>query len=558
MIYVPKTKDNLSFSRTLGLVALAVSVNAHASDEVAHSVLSSEQGLTQLTQSLSPDLSNNTTITVSGGQGEWQHYSIALPAWATDLLVTTQGGSGDGDLYLRFNQEPTLNDWDCRPYADGNDESCRVDTPSPGNYFVSIRGYRSFSNVQLSVSYDEENEPRSNELENGQTVDSLGDQRGNWQYFTFDVPENALSANVIMEGGSGDADLYVRFANQPDKNNWDCRPYRNGNSEQCNFESPSAGTYHIGLNGYLDYDNVSLVANYVIDDNDDDDNPPATGYCYSEDVNFTASLSQVKANFTGNNWLQTIKDIYQLRWPSGVKLVTAQQNDQYFDQFVKKESFNKLAESLMVAIHEETHMYDLDASRSDWNNYISAFINEQWQPEISVGDGFPRNEILSLIQGDATKTWDDLYLRDAQLGEYKMQGVLTELNAGLTGLIGVGVVGEFVEGVEASNAQDSAAAYMYHLQLYLRQAKANHVGFYNEIKADQKLREFFVIQWLRLHYYLDITKQHDKLKTNIDEILTLIHQPQNVQALEEFTGYSFTLEDNANCLSDDQAFNPSF
>lgn len=80
-------------------------------------------------------------------------------------------------------------------------------------------------------------------------------------------------------------------------------------------------------------------------------------FCNAETLNPTADISDIKSGFNPNNWLQTITGIYERRWPSGKALAQAQANDQYFKGFVDTTSFNKLAESLMVAIHEETHMW---------------------------------------------------------------------------------------------------------------------------------------------------------------------------------------------------------
>ena len=33
------------------------------------------------------------------------------------------GGTGDGDLYVRFGSQPTTSAYDCRPYASGNAET---------------------------------------------------------------------------------------------------------------------------------------------------------------------------------------------------------------------------------------------------------------------------------------------------------------------------------------------------------------------------------------------------------------------------------------------------
>ncbi|MDE1464414.1 hypothetical protein [Spartinivicinus poritis] len=283
-----------------------------------------------------------------------------------------------------------------------------------------------------------------------------------------------------------------------------------------------------------------------------------SGYCYEEVINGGVDITDLKKKFNRYNWLQTIISVYERRWQSGAKLVKAQANDPYFSQFVNKTSFNKMAESLMVAIHEETHMYDLDSSRTEWEQKLTAYVNRFWQPKVPIHGGFPRREIIPLLESNVTKPWDDLYLRDRTQGSYLMQGVLSELNAGLTGLVGVAVVGEYVEGYGASNAMDSAAAYMYHLQLYLRQAKESHFSYYNKIKSEKLFRDFILIQWLRLHYYVKLAKNFSILGTDYQEILDLLYRPNNIKAIEEITGHSVQLSGNKNCLADDDTFEPPF
>src|SRR3546814_8666055 len=65
-----------------------------------------------------------------------------------------------------------------------------------------------------------------------------------------------------MSGGSGDADLDVKFGSAPTDSSWDCRPYKYGNNETCSFSSPSAGTWHVRIKGYSAFSGVSIVGDY--------------------------------------------------------------------------------------------------------------------------------------------------------------------------------------------------------------------------------------------------------------------------------------------------------
>ncbi|MCI2262386.1 S8 family peptidase [Xanthomonas indica] len=102
----------------------------------------------------------------------------------------------------------------------------------------------------------------SNELQDGVAVTNLSANTGSSLNYTVKVPSGASSLVVNISGGSGDADLYVRFGSAPTDSAYDCRPYRNGNTESCTFNSPQAGTYYVRVKAYSTFSGVSLKADY--------------------------------------------------------------------------------------------------------------------------------------------------------------------------------------------------------------------------------------------------------------------------------------------------------
>src|SRR5690606_31380295 len=105
-------------------------------------------------------------------------------------------------------------------------------------------------------------DPGDTVLTKGVPVTGLSGSAGQSLNFTLAVPAGASNLVFTMSGGSGDADLYVKFGSAPTDSSWDCRPYRYGNSESCTFASPSAGTYHVRIKGYSAFSGVSIVGNY--------------------------------------------------------------------------------------------------------------------------------------------------------------------------------------------------------------------------------------------------------------------------------------------------------
>ena len=101
------------------------------------------------------------------------------------------------------------------------------------------------------------------ELTNGTPETGLSGGSGEQLFFTLEVPAGESTLDFDMSGGSGDADLYVKFGSAPTTSSYDCRPYLNGNTESCSFSNPAAGTWHVMINGYTSFSGVSLTGTHA-------------------------------------------------------------------------------------------------------------------------------------------------------------------------------------------------------------------------------------------------------------------------------------------------------
>ncbi len=197
--------------------------------------------------------------------GEDLNFYIDVPANATKLELKTFGGTGDVDLYVKRNAEPTDSSYDCRPYNGGNYETCTINNPVEGRWYVRLKAYSAFSNVSLTGSFTVSDDTGSEvELTNGvaQTGLSVANQ-GATLTFYIDVPENASDLNFDMLGGTGDADLYVSHGSIPSDNSYDCRPWKNGNTESCAFAEPQSGRWYVVVKAYNAFSGVNLTASYT-------------------------------------------------------------------------------------------------------------------------------------------------------------------------------------------------------------------------------------------------------------------------------------------------------
>ncbi|WP_076408775.1 S8 family serine peptidase [Shewanella sp. UCD-KL12] len=92
---------------------------------------------------------------LSGAKNDELHFSLEVPANATDLSFTMSGGTGDADLYVQYGAAPTTGSYDCRPWKGGNNESCPISNTQSGSYYVMLQGYSEFSGVSLVANYTE-------------------------------------------------------------------------------------------------------------------------------------------------------------------------------------------------------------------------------------------------------------------------------------------------------------------------------------------------------------------------------------------------------------------
>ena len=100
-------------------------------------------------------------------------------------------------------------------------------------------------------------------LTNGVAVTGIGASTGAWKHYKIAVPSGQTKLDIVMSGGTGDADMYVKRGSQPTSSSYDYRPYLNGNNETVSVTNPVAGDWYISLYAYSTYSSVSLKATYT-------------------------------------------------------------------------------------------------------------------------------------------------------------------------------------------------------------------------------------------------------------------------------------------------------
>ena len=85
-----------------------------------------------------------------GNRGQFLQFRLDVPSGASRVTFEIADGSGDADLYVRIGSQPTTQRFDCRPFLNGNRETCTFNNPAPGAYFVGVRAFRNFRGVNLT------------------------------------------------------------------------------------------------------------------------------------------------------------------------------------------------------------------------------------------------------------------------------------------------------------------------------------------------------------------------------------------------------------------------
>ncbi len=203
-----------------------------------------------LGQQLMTQLGTNASVTVNGSQ-DYAYYngtSMATPhvtgvaalVWSNNINCTADD--------VRSALKNTAVDLD----AAGRDDKTG---------FGLVQAKAASDALSSSCGGTTPPPPTSNTLTNGVAKTNLGSSTE--LNFTMEVPAGATELNFAMTGGTGDADLYVKFGSTPTSSSYDCRPYEGGNNEACPIASAQAGTYYVKVVAYSAFTGVNLTGSFT-------------------------------------------------------------------------------------------------------------------------------------------------------------------------------------------------------------------------------------------------------------------------------------------------------
>ncbi|SFC92086.1 pre-peptidase C-terminal domain-containing protein [Pseudoalteromonas denitrificans] len=185
-------------------------------------------------------------------------FTLQVPQGVSSLTFEINGGSGDADLYVKHAQKPSSNSYDCRPFKDGNSESCNINTIQVGTYYIVLKAYKTFEGLTLTGTFT----LNGGDTSGGDTINNISVNKDDWYFTSFDLPVGVSKLDVGISGGTGDADLYLQKTYKPTSNSYVCRPFKEGNIESCTVTHPTATTWHIGIKAYENFSGLNLTYQY--------------------------------------------------------------------------------------------------------------------------------------------------------------------------------------------------------------------------------------------------------------------------------------------------------
>ena len=195
--------------------------------------------------------SGTPVANLSGGSGSQTYYRIEVPAGTTQLIVTTSGGTGDVDVYVRRGSRPIPSVYDAAGISLTTAENVVIINPVAGTYYILLLGYSGYSGVTLraTASTEPPTDDHGNTTASATTItlnsstNGRIDHAGDIDFFRVQVTE----AGTLTIFTTGSTDTYGRLL---DSNGIELASNDDASGIDLNFRivrTVSAGTYFVSV-----------------------------------------------------------------------------------------------------------------------------------------------------------------------------------------------------------------------------------------------------------------------------------------------------------------------
>jgi hypothetical protein len=184
------------------------------------------------------------------------HYSSGVYNKAFYLLATKTGWT----TKKAFQVFARANDLYWTASSTFNQGACGVETAATDLGFVKADVTAAFTSVGVSCSGG--GGGTTTALTNGVAKTSQSAATGASLNYTLVVPSGATNLKFVTSGGTGDADLYVKFGSAPTTTSYTCKSEGSTNAETCSIATAQAGTYYVMVKAYSAFSGLSITGSY--------------------------------------------------------------------------------------------------------------------------------------------------------------------------------------------------------------------------------------------------------------------------------------------------------
>ena len=247
------------------------------------------------------------TVTDNDGASDTSTSSVTVTAPPVNVAPNASFTSNCTDLSCSFNASGSSDsDGSVSNYSwsfGGSGITATNNYASAGTYSVTLTvtdNDGATDTATNSVTVNDPTPPVGNVLVNGVAATGLAATQNNSVDYTMIVPAGATNLTFEMSGGTGDADLYVKFGSAPTTTSYDCRPYAGGNSESCPITNVQAGTYYVMVRAYATFSGVNLTGSFTADTGGQQSLFTSTTNVNIPDNNTAGATSNISVNRSGN------------------------------------------------------------------------------------------------------------------------------------------------------------------------------------------------------------------------------------------------------------------
>ena len=187
------------------------------------------------------------------------HYSSGVYNKAFYLLATKAGWNTQKafQVFARANRDY----WTAS--STFNQGACGVQTAATDLGFTVADVTAAFTSVGVSCASTPPPPTGGGVLTNGVAKTNQSGAAGASLNYTMVVPAGATGLKFVTSGGTGDADLYVKFGSAPTTTSYTCKSEGGTNAETCSIATAQAGTYYVLVKGYSAFSGMSITGSYT-------------------------------------------------------------------------------------------------------------------------------------------------------------------------------------------------------------------------------------------------------------------------------------------------------